>query len=64
MVEKISDFGNSTGIRIKDAGKSQELLKLLLEKNITVQRFDANDISLHEIFVELAGNEEEVSDVQ
>lgn len=64
IVEKISDFGNSTGIRIKDAANSQELLKLLLENNVTVKRFDANDISLHEIFVELAGGEEEVSDVK
>lgn len=63
MVEKISDFGNSTGIRIKDSSQSQNLLKLLLENNVTIKRFDANDISLHEIFVELAGGEEEVSDV-
>jgi ABC-2 type transport system ATP-binding protein len=64
MVEKISDFGNSTGIRIKDTGNSQELLRLLLDNNVTIKRFDANDISLHEIFVELAGSEEEVSDDQ
>jgi ABC-2 type transport system ATP-binding protein len=64
MVEKISDFGNSTGIRIKDTGNSQELLKLLIDKNVTVKRFDANDISLHEIFVELAGSDEEVNNVK
>jgi len=63
LVEKIADFGNSTGIRIKDSGKAQELLRLLLENNVIVKRFDANDISLHEIFVELADGEE-VSDVQ
>jgi ABC-2 type transport system ATP-binding protein len=64
MVEKISDFGNSTGIRIKDTGNSQELLRLLLDNNVTIKRFDANDISLHEIFVELAGSEEEVNNDQ
>lgn len=58
IVEKISDFGNSTGIKLKDSANSQDLLKLLIEKNVIVKRFDANDISLYEIFVELAGNEE------
>ncbi len=64
IVEKISDFGNSTGIKIKDSANSQDLLKLLIESNVIVKRFDANDISLHEIFVDLAGSEEEVSNDQ
>jgi ABC-2 type transport system ATP-binding protein len=58
IVEKIEDFGNSTGIRVKEAGQTQELLKLLVENNIPVKKFDANEISLHEVFIELAGNEE------
>ncbi len=57
IVEKITDFGNSTGIRVKSPGQTQELLKLLVERGITIKQFNANDISLHEIFVELAGNE-------
>ena len=59
MIEKISDYGNTTGIRLKDANHSQDLLKLLVEKNVTVKKFDANDISLQEIFIELAGKENE-----
>jgi len=55
MIESIDDFGNTTGIRLKDASNIQELLKLLIEKNVTIKKFDANDISLHEIFVLLAG---------
>jgi len=55
IVEKISDFGNSTGIRLRDGDRSQELLRLLLDNNVKVKSFDAEDISLHEIFIELAG---------
>ena len=55
IVNSINDFGNSTGIRVNKPEQTQELLKLLIENNIIVKKFDANDISLHEIFVELAG---------
>lgn len=57
IVEKIEDFGNTTGIRVKETGDVQKLLKLLVDNNVTVKKFDANDISLHEIFIELAGHE-------
>lgn len=57
IVEKIEDFGNTTGIRLKDAANTQQLLKLFVDRNVNVKKFDANDISLHEIFIELAGNE-------
>ena len=59
IIEKISDFGNSTGIRLKDGDQTQEFLKLLLDNNVKIKRFDAEDISLHEIFIELAGKEPE-----
>ncbi len=58
MIESIDDFGNTTGIRLKSASDIQELLKLLVNNNVTVKKFDANDISLHEIFVLLAENNE------
>jgi ABC-2 type transport system ATP-binding protein len=58
IIDKIEDFGNSTGIKVKEAGQTQELLKLLVEHNIPIKKFDANEISLHEIFIELAGHEE------
>ena len=58
LVEKIEDFGNTTGIRLKDASHTQQLLKLLIDNNVIVKKFDANDISLQEIFIELAGNED------
>ena len=56
FIEKVEDFGNQTGIRVKEASQIQRVLKLLVENNVTVNKFNANEISLHEIFVELAGN--------
>jgi ABC-2 type transport system ATP-binding protein len=58
IVQKIEDFGNTTGIKITDASKTQELLKLLVDHNVKVKRFDANDITLHEIFISVAGKVE------
>jgi len=55
FIENIQDFGNDTGIRVSDASRIQQLLKLMVENNITISKFNANEISLHEIFVELAG---------
>ncbi|MCF8305253.1 MAG: ATP-binding cassette domain-containing protein [Ignavibacteriales bacterium] len=61
IVEKIEDFGNSTGVKLKHESSSQQLLKLLVDHNIVVKKFNANDISLHEIFVELAGTADDLS---
>ncbi len=58
IIEKMENFGNTTGIRLKDANQTQQLLKLLVEHNVIVKKFNANDISLQEIFVELAGKED------
>jgi ABC-2 type transport system ATP-binding protein len=61
IVEKIENYGNTTGVRLKEANQAQELLKLLVERNVTVKKFDANDISLQEIFIELAGREDVIN---
>ncbi len=58
IIEKIEDFGNSTGIRVKEANQTQQLLKLLVDRGVTIKKFDANEISLHEIFIEFAGHED------
>ena len=67
MVDQISDYGNTTGIKVKDPAFIQDLLKLLIDNNVEVKNFSANEISLQEIFVELAGKEDgeilEVSNV-
>ena len=57
MIENVSDYGNSVGIRVKEEGQIQELLKLLIEKNVEVKKFDANDISLEEIFIDTVGGD-------
>ena len=57
FVEKVENFGNRIGIKVKDASQTQELLKLLVLNNIKVNKFSANEISLHEIFITLAGKD-------
>ncbi|PID61672.1 MAG: ABC transporter [Ignavibacteriae bacterium] len=58
IIESISDYGNTTGIKVKNDEHIQQLLKLLIDNNIEVKNFSANEISLQEIFVELAGRVE------
>ena len=55
FVEKFESFGNVTSIRVKSPPDIQELLKTLVEKKVIIKKFDAEDISLHQIFVETAG---------
>lgn len=55
IIEKIDDFGNTTGIKVKENKNIQELLKILVQNNIVINSFNANEISLHEIFVQLVG---------
>ncbi len=55
FIEKFETFGNVTSIRVKNPPQIQELLKILVEKNAVIKKFDAEDISLHQIFVEAAG---------
>jgi len=59
MIDKIENFGRFTGISLKSSEDVQSLLHLLVEKKIVVKRFDANDISLHEIFINLTGDPSE-----
>lgn len=58
IIESIENYGNTTGIKLRQDANPQDLLRLLVEKNIKVSRFDANEISLHDIFIKLAGKEE------
>jgi ABC-2 type transport system ATP-binding protein len=57
MIESIEDFGNTTGIKLKNENSDQELLKLLMANNISIKKFNVDEISLHEIFILLAGRE-------
>jgi ABC-2 type transport system ATP-binding protein len=57
FIEKINDFGNTTGIKVKSPENIDDLLKSLVENKIRIKKFDAHDISLHEIFIEKVGKE-------
>ena len=57
IVDKVENFGNSIGIKVKEASQTQDLLKLLVQNNVKVNKFAANEISLHEIFVTVAGKD-------
>lgn len=59
FVRKVENFGNTTGISLTSQEDNQKLLRALLDNNVVVNKFDANEISLHEIFVSLAGTEDE-----
>lgn len=50
-VKEVRDFGNHCGIEIRDRDNVTELLQGLINNNVMVKRFDANDISLHDIFL-------------
>lgn len=58
FIEEINNFGNTTGIKVSSADDTQKLLRALLDHNVMVNKFDANEISLHEIFVSVAGKED------
>ena len=57
LIESVENFGNTTGIKLKNENTDQDLLKLLIENKIAVKKFNVDEISLHEIFVSLAGKE-------
>jgi ABC-2 type transport system ATP-binding protein len=56
LIESITDKGNEMSIKLKNPDDAGKLLKLLVEKDIQVKKFIAGEISLHEIFIEVAGN--------
>jgi len=58
-VENVENFGNSLGVKVKSVENIQDVLKEFVNRNIKINKFDSNTISLHEIFVSLAGSENE-----
>jgi ABC-2 type transport system ATP-binding protein len=56
IADSIVDNGNDKSIKLKNPGMAQELLKMLIDKNIKVKKFIADEISLHDIFIEVTGN--------
>ncbi len=60
FIDTYSSFGKSKSIKLKDNIKPQDFLKHLIDNNITINGFTANDISLQDIFLSLVKNPAEV----
>ena len=54
-VRKVQDYGNYCGITLAERRDSQRLLLDLVSHGVEVHKFDANDISLHDIFLSQTG---------
>ncbi len=59
FVEDFNSTGFQTEVKLTDETKVNDLLKILIDKEIPIKRFSANDVSLHEIFVTTVGDNEE-----
>lgn len=57
FVERVGRNGNQYSVRLKNREYAHNLLAELLNREIQIQRYAVNDISLHEIFIQVAGNE-------
>jgi len=55
-VSKVQDYGNYCGIEVNDRADSQRLLLDLISNGVQVRKFDANDISLNDIFLSQTGS--------
>ena len=50
-VKGVQDYGNHSGIEVAGREDTGRLLKALVDRGVVVKKFDANDISLQEIFL-------------
>lgn len=57
IIENIVEYGNSSSIKVKEPQQVQQLLKTLVDNDIIISKFAADEISLQEIFVQLAGDD-------
>jgi len=58
MVEAVHDYGNATGISLYQGEDIQKVLQLLIAHKVVIKKFDANEISLQEIFLKVAGEDD------
>lgn len=58
MVETVNDYGNATGISLYNGEDVQKVLQLLIKQHVVIKKFDANEISLQEIFLKVAGGDD------
>jgi ABC-2 type transport system ATP-binding protein len=60
FVTTVRNFGNETSVQVRTDADIQELLRVLLSRNLVVRKFQADEMSLHDIFVSLTSTKEEV----
>ncbi len=60
-IRKVQDYGNYCGITIAQRNDSQRLLRDVLNHDVVVHKFDANDISLNDIFLSQTGAQGEAA---
>jgi ABC-2 type transport system ATP-binding protein len=61
IAESVIDNGNEKSIKLKDGGDPQELLRQLVQRNIKIKKYAADEISLHEIFIEATGEAKRIN---
>lgn len=61
IAESVVNSGNEKSIKLKSDVDPQELLKVLIQRNIIIKKYAADEISLHEIFIEATGEEKRLS---
>jgi ABC-2 type transport system ATP-binding protein len=58
-VLSVEIFGNTTSVQVRTDSDIQELLRALITRHVVVKKFQANEMSLHDIFVSLTRTREE-----
>jgi ABC-2 type transport system ATP-binding protein len=57
IAESVINNGNEKSIKLKNGEDPQELLRQLVQRNIKIKKYAADEISLHEIFIEATGDD-------
>ena len=54
-VKKVDDYGNYMEVQLQDDSSPNQLFQALAEKKLDVQKFEAAETTLNEIFIEIVG---------
>jgi ABC-2 type transport system ATP-binding protein len=55
VVKKVDDYGNYMEVQLQDDSSPNQLFQALAEKKLDVQKFEAAETTLNEIFIEIVG---------
>ena len=59
--ESVIDNGNEKIIKLKNGAEPQDLLRQLVQRNIKIKKYAADEISLHDIFIEATGEDKRLN---